>query len=177
MLECQGAARLTLWGGIISMRRKSSSWRVSSIRQQKNGRVRKCEPDSHEWLLTPYPQKPHFCEQTGGDQKECSFSKNATKAAHNKIRAREKFCCRFCFFFSPNGRQFITVKIASKLLAGHYKRWMAKLKRHTIRRSCYHTASVRRWMVLWPWVVVRYTEEILGTINELNTHNGVPYLQ
>jgi hypothetical protein len=130
------------------------------------------------WMVTDtLPTKAPLLWADGGDQKECSFSKNATKAAHNKIRAREKFCCRFCFFFSPNGRQFITVKIASKLLAGHYKRWMAKLKRHTIRRSCYHTASVRRWMVLWPWVVVRYTEEILGTINELNTHNGVPYLQ
>ena len=31
----------------------------------KNGRVRKCEADSsHEWLLTPWPQKLHFCSQT-----------------------------------------------------------------------------------------------------------------
>ena len=31
----------------------------------KNGRVRKCEADSsHEWLLTPWPQKPHFCSST-----------------------------------------------------------------------------------------------------------------
>ena len=29
----------------------------------ENGSVRKCEADSHEWLLTPWPQKLHFCTQ------------------------------------------------------------------------------------------------------------------
>ena len=40
----------------------------------ENGSVRKCEADSHEWLLTPWPQKLHFCR---GNQ-ECN-----SKERHN----------------------------------------------------------------------------------------------
>ena len=107
----------------------------------KNGRVRKCEADSsHEWLLTPWPQKLHFCSQSllvrrlaavaclpacrpagwqAGETKNAT-QKNGTKAAHNEIRAGSSHCTvhkilHYCgFFFSTlgiNGRQFITEKI------------------------------------------------------------------
>ena len=61
----------------------------------ENGSVRKCEADSHEWLLTPWPQRLHFCRakssnsSSGGNQ-ECN-SKERHKSSSQWDSSRHYF--------------------------------------------------------------------------------------